>query len=172
MSGLFHITRSSFRQLYDLHFDSLCRFLTYYSNDRMMIEEVVQDVFVRLWEGRETLQIESIKTYLFTSARNKMLNCIRDRKRSNIFMEQWVQHEMEKRQGEECFDLDEFSSRAQAAIKTLPDKCRQIFNLSKTNNLTYKQIAKKLDISVKTVETQMGIALRKIREHLSSYYPR
>jgi len=171
MSGLYQITRSSFRQLYELHFDSLCRFLTCYSNDRMIIEEVVQDVFVRLWEGRDTLQIESIKTYLYTSARNRMLNYIRDRKRYNTFMEQWVQHEMEKRQGEECFDLDEFLSRAQVAINTLPDKCRQIFNLSKKNNLIYKQIAEKLDISVKTVETQMGIALRKIREQLSSYYP-
>ena len=172
MSKLFEITESSIWKLNDLHIDSLCRFLTSYSNDRMKNEEVVQDVFVRLWEGRDTLQIESIKTYLYTSARNIMLNRLRDQKRNNTVMEQWAQQEMENRKGEECFDMGEFLSRSQVAINNLPDKCKQIFILSKQSNLTYKQIAEKLDISVKTVETQMGIALRKIRKHLASFYPR
>ena len=170
MREFFHITRTSFRQLYELHFEALCRFLSCYTHDCMIIEEIVQDVFVKLWEDRDVLQIESVKSYLYTSARNRMLNHIRDQKRNNILFEQWVQHEIENRRGKECFDMEEFSQRVQGAIDTLPEKCRQIFELSKTENLTYKQIAERLGISIKTVETQMGIALRKIREYLSVYY--
>ena len=136
----------------------------------MMIEDVVQDVFVNMWEKRDELQIESVKEYLYTSARNRMLNCLREMKRQNTLLEQWVQSEMEKKKGEECFNIDEFSQRVETAIDNLPDKCKQIFNLSKKRNLTYKQIARQLDISIKTVESQMGIALRKIREQLSVYY--
>ena len=172
MDKKFYITQTSFRQLFEKHFDPLCQFLACYTSDRATIEDVVQDVFVKMWEKRDEIQIESVKTYLFTSARNRMLNYIRDGKRQNTLLEQWVQSELEKKRGEECFDIDEFSRRVEGAIEFLPDKCRKIFNLSKKKNLTYKQIAEQLDISVKTVETQMGIALRKIREQLSAYYPR
>jgi len=172
MRELFHITHASFRKLFDRMFDPLCRFLTYYTSDRILIEEVVQEVFIKLWEGRDVLQIESVTTYLYTSARNRMFNYLRDEKRQNILLEQWVQYEKDRRSGEECFDIDEFTRRAQNAIEALPDQCRRIFNLSKRENLTYKQIAERLHISVKTVETQMGIALRKIREQLSVYYVR
>ena len=172
MREVFHITQASFRQLFDHMFEPLCLFLTYYSADRMIIEEVVQDVFIKLWEDRDVLRIESVKAYLYTSARNRMLNYIRDEKRRNTLLEQWVQHEIDKRQGEECFDINEFTQRIQNAIDTLPDKCRNIFNLSKKEMLTYKQIAERLDISVKTVEKQMSIALRKIREQLSMFYVR
>ena len=167
----FNITHNSLRQLFEQHFDPLCRFLACYTSDHMTIEDVVQDVFVNMWEKREELQIESPKTYLYSSARNRMLNYLREEKRQNTLLEQWVQSELEKKQGEECFNIDEFSRLAEIAIDNLPDKCRQIFNLSKKRNLTYKQIAGKLDISIKTVESQMGIALRKIREQLSVYYP-
>jgi len=168
---MFHITHSSFRQLFDSQYEQLCRFLAYYSTNRVIIEEVVQDVFVKLWEDRNTLQIESIKTYLFTSARNRMLNHIRDEKRRHAVLEQWIQHETEKNQGEECFDIDVFSKRVQSAINILPDQCRIIFNMSKKRGFTYKKIAQQLNISVKTVESQMSIALRKIRENLSMFYP-
>jgi len=81
-----------------------------------------------------------------------------------------VQHELRK-EGEECFNIEEFNQKVQTAVELLPQKCRKIFNLSKKEKFTYKQIAEQLDISVKTVEAQMGIALRKIRKHLSASYP-
>ena len=171
MRESFNITSSSFKRLYDCHFEPLCKFLAFYSNDRMKIEEVVQDVFVKLWQERDILQIESMTAWLFTSARNRMLNTLRDEKRHNALIEQWVQHELEQRNSKECFDIEQFMQKVQDAVETLPDKCRKIFYLSKSKNLTYKQIAEHLDISVKTVETQMGIALRKVRERLGTLYP-
>ncbi len=171
-SDTLHITQSSFRELFDKYFESLCRYLAYYSANNMIVEEVVQDVFVKLWEERESLRIESIKSYLFTAAHNRMLNHIRDEKRYHTLLELWTINEKQKGLSGECFDIEEFSERVQRAIDTLPEKCRRIFDLSKKENLTYKQIAERLDISVKTVETQMGIALRKIREYLWAFYPR
>jgi len=166
-----NITHSSLRQLFNQHFTPLCRFLAYYTSDRMTIEDVVQDVFVNMWEKREELQIESLTAYLYSSARNRMLNYIKEEKRQNVLFEQWVQDEIEMKRGEECFNIDEFSQRVELAIDSLPDKCKQIFNLSKKRKLTYKQIAGHFNISLKTVESQMGIALRKIREQLTVYYP-
>ena len=171
MEKKFNITQASLRQLFEQHFDPLCRFLACYTSDHMTIEDVVQDVFVNMWEKRNELQIESAKNYLYVSARNRMLNHFREEKRQNALLEQWVQSEMENKQSEECFNIDEFLQRVDIAVDNLPDKCRQIFNLSKKRNLTYKQIALQLDISIKTVESQMGIALRKIREQLAVYYP-
>ena len=171
MEKKFHITQASLKQLYKQHFEPLCRFLACYTSDSMTIEDVVQDVFVNMWEKRDELQIESETAYLYTSARNRMLNSIRNGRRQNTILEQWVQFELEKKRSVECFNINEFLQQVEKAVDNLPEKCRKIFNLSKKRNFTYKQIAKQLDISVKTVETQMGIALRKIREQLSACYP-
>ena len=168
---MFQITPSSFRQLFDSQFEPLCRFLTCYTTNRTTIEEVVQEVFVKLWEDREVLRIESVKTYLYSAARNRMLNYLRDEKRRHTLLEQWIQYEKDQNRGEECFDMEKFSKRVQQAIDSLPEQCMKIFEMSKKRGFTYKRIAEELNISVKTVETQMGIALRKIREYLSAYYP-
>ncbi len=167
----FHITHESLKELFDKYFESLCRYLSYFTSNSMIVEEVVQDVFIRLWEERESLKIESIKTYLFTAAHNRMLNYIRNEKRYQTLIEQWTLHEQQKNGSGECFDIQEFSERVQNAIDSLPEKCRRIFDMGKKEGMTYRQIAEELDISVKTVETQMGIALRKIREYLSAFYP-
>ncbi|MDR1672254.1 MAG: RNA polymerase sigma-70 factor [Bacteroidales bacterium] len=171
MSDIFLINHASLRQLFDHYFDPLCRYLSYYHPNRMIVEEVVQDVFVKIWNERETLRITSIKAWLFTAARHRMLNHIRDEKRRHTVIEAWIKHESEKTEGEECFNIDEFTQHIQTAVHILPSKCREIFTLGKTENLTYRQIAERLNISVKTVETQMGIALRKIRHYLSDFYP-
>ena len=65
MNDTFHITYSSFRQLFDCQFEPLCQFLKYYTANRATIEEVVQEVFIKLWEDRDVLQITSVKTYLY-----------------------------------------------------------------------------------------------------------
>ncbi len=166
------INQITFRRLFDEYFEPMCCYLSYYTVNRSIIEEVVQDVFVKLWEERDSLQIESLKTYLYTSARNRVYNYMRNEKRHHTLIEDWAANECEKEKGEDCFDIDEFTQRIDTAIEQLPDKCKLIFTLSKKDQLTYKQIAERLGISIKTVENQMVISLRKIREYLSNYYPK
>ena len=167
-SAFLPITPQSFRKLFDLYYEPLCVSLNYYTRDEAAIEEIVQEVFVNLWEAREQVQIEHIKTYLFSAARYRALNYLRDKQRQMEILEGWAKEESERRQSREVIDMDEMLPHLQKAIETLPEKCREIFELSRQEHLTYKQIADRNNISVKTVESQMSIALKKIREYFSN----
>ena len=82
------INKQSFRYFYDLYFIDLCNSLNYYTSDVEVIEDIVQDVFVNLWENRDSVSISYIKTYLFTAARNRMFNLIRDSKKYETLIEE------------------------------------------------------------------------------------
>ena len=162
------ITPQSFRKLFDLYFEPLCRSLNYYTRDVSAIEEIVQEVFVNLWEARNQVQIEHIKTYLFSAARYRALNYLRDKQRQADMLENWAKEELEQRKSSDVIDFEELLPQLQKAIDSLPEKCKGIFELSRNERLTYRQIADRNQISVKTVESQMSIALRKIREYFAN----
>jgi len=164
------INDRNFREIYDAHFESVCRFLNYYTRDVSVIEEVVQDVFVKLWEERDSLEIQYIKTYIYNAARNKILNELRDVKNRNVLLENWAKREFENQQAEDCVDMNEFLQLLQATVDTLPTNCQEIFRMSREQNMSYKDIAFEREISVKTVEAQMGIALKRIREKMTQHY--
>jgi len=164
------INEQSFREIYDAYFEPVCRFLNYYTRDESTIEGVVQDVFVKLWEERDVLEIQYIKTYLYNAARNKILNELRDVKNRNVLLEQWAKREIENQQAKDCVDMNEFVQLLQTSVETLPATCKDIFKMSREQNLSYKDIASERGLSIKTVEAQMGIALKRIREKMSAYY--
>jgi RNA polymerase sigma-70 factor (family 1) len=164
------INENEFRRIYELYNQKLCYFLNYYTHDIQAIEEVVQDVFVKLWEERDNLNITFIKTYLYASTRNKMLNYLRNEQTRTILLERWAKMELEEKQAHDCIDRAEFFLLLQDAIDALPLKCREIFLLSRDGKKTYKEIADEKEISIKTVEAQMGIALKKIRERILHIY--
>lgn len=163
------ITKQTFEQIYTDYFEVVSRFLNYYTHDLYAIEEVVQEVFVKLWEDSSGKEIEYIKTYLYCSARNRMLNYLRNNENRALILEKWAQVELENNQSEDCPDNDQLVLLLQAAVDSLPPKCREIFVLSREEQLTYKEIARIKDLSVKTVENQLGIALKKIREYVLSH---
>lgn len=162
------IDEKSFRYYYDLYFNDLCKSLNCFTKDLDIIEDTVQNVFVNLWENRSTIDISHIKTYLFTSVRNRMLNYIRDNKNIIVPLDDTVVEYFSTDSDEINFTFDEeLYLVTQEAIDTLPEKCKELFILSKHGNYTYKQIAENKNISVKTVENQIGIALKKIRSYVS-----
>lgn len=163
------INEKTFKDTYNDYFEIICRFLNYYTRDYQTIEEVVQDVFVTLWEEYEGKDIQYIKTFLYNSARNRMLNYLRDKENHTVLLEKWARIELEKSKAVDCVDRELFYRLLQAAVESLPEKCREIFVLSREEQLSYKEIARVKEISVKTVENQMGIALKKIREYLISH---
>lgn len=163
------VNENTFKDAYNNYFEIVCRFLNYYTRDYQAIEEVVQEVFVNLWVDYQGKEIQYIKTFLYNSARNRMLNYLRDKENRTVLLETWAHIELEKNEASDCVDRELFYQLLQTAVESLPEKCREIFILSREDRLSYKEIAEVKEISIKTVENQMGIALKKIREYLSSH---
>lgn len=136
-------------------------------------KEIVQDAFVTLWEKKDMIQEDkSVKSYLFVAVKNKCLNQLRGEKKflSNLI-------ELENLEGlsinsfTDSVETKEIRKAIDAAIESLPEKCKEIFLLSRNEQLKYHEIAERLGLSVKTVETQMSRALAVLREHLKEFLP-
>lgn len=159
----------SFKYFFDRYYEDLCNFVHVYLHDQALSEEIVQDIFVYFWENREKLQINtSVKSFLFSASKFKSLNLLRDTKTQKRIVERIGKTELLITSEEENSYLDtgEFKKILDAAVDQLAPKCREIFLLSKFEDLSNREIAEKLGISVKTVENHMTIALKKLREYL------
>jgi RNA polymerase sigma-70 factor, ECF subfamily len=165
------IDLQGFEKLFRQYFKPLVAFAKKYVGDLDSSREIVHEVFLNLWSKKERIHAEgSVKSYLYTSTYNRCLNFIRDNKKfdrnteiTNQFQieEQWdFSAQMEGMELEEKIDI---------AINSLPQKCKEIFILSRFENLKYHEIAGKLNLSVKTVESQMSRALLILRESLRDY---
>lgn len=160
----------AFERLFRAHYKPLCAFARQYMKDGEKAEDIVQDLFFRLWQDREKVQVTmSIKAYLFASVRNRCLNAtaIQGRTRS-------LDEEVDDRSHEETTGEEERTyrlARVQAAIDALPEERGRIFKLSRYDGLKYHEIAERLGISPKTVENQMGKALKTLREDLKDLMP-
>ncbi|MDD2437540.1 MAG: RNA polymerase sigma-70 factor [Massilibacteroides sp.] len=159
----------AFKHLFYLYADSLERFIMYYINNKDKAQEIVLDIFTYIWENRERFEIRlTLKAYLFQSAKNKAFTYIRDKKTS-IYLDD-VDLVNKIQQYDSQLELNELSKLIEEAICLLPDKCRIIFEKSRKELLTNKEIASELKISEKTVEGQITIALKKIRTFLGDAY--
>lgn len=161
--------QAAFDDIFRAHYPALVGSAEAMLRDRAAAEEVVQDVLLELWRRRETLSIDtSLRAYLFRATRNRALNRIR--------------HERVQRRGEPILAVtdapppadaavaeQEIDEAVRRAIAGLPPRCREVFELSRIRGLRYAEIAEALGISVKTVEAQMGKALRILRDRLAPY---
>lgn len=162
-----------FEKLFRLHYSKLCSYANLFLNDPDASEDVVQEVFFKLWNNREELVITTtIKSYLFRAVRNGCLNVIDHlsiRDAYKVANEEDMQ-ESESRFIDEAI-VSELEQRIKETIDRLPAERRKIFILSRFEGLKYKEIADRLNISVKTVENQMYQALKFLRENLVDYLP-
>lgn len=162
--------RSAFEEVFRLHYTELCRFCIKYVRDEHVAEELVQEVYINIWERRNTLNITtSVKAYLFTAVRNRSFNYLKlqiPKEQKKIGVEDVLDLRDNGEELEVKMVQEELHAYVQDAIDALPPKCQTIFNLSRNAGMTYKEIAEELDLSVKTVENQVGHALRKLREQL------
>lgn len=162
----------SFKYFFDRYYNDLCNFVHIYLHDQALAEEIVQDIFVYFWENRGKLQINtSVKAFLFSASKFKSLNLIRNTKTQKIIVDKIGKsapfHSPEH--ASSTIDADELRRILDSAIDQLAPKCQEIFLLSKREELSNREIAERLNISVKTVENQMTIALKKLREYLIPY---
>jgi RNA polymerase sigma-70 factor (ECF subfamily) len=164
---------SDFEKLFKLHYSRLCSYANLFLNDPDAAEDVVQEVFFKLWKNREELVISTtIKSYLFRAVRNGCMNVIDHisiRDAHKIINEEDMK-ESESNLIDETI-LSELEQRIKETIDQLPAERRKIFILSRYEGLKYREIADRLNISVKTVENQMYQALKFMREGLVDYLP-
>jgi RNA polymerase sigma-70 factor (ECF subfamily) len=162
----------AFRELFNLFSDGLYRFSFSILKNKELAEEVVSDVFFNIWVHRGTIsKIENFKSYLFTSARNISLNYLQKEKRmKTIWMEDVsVSLFIDEICPESELIAEELRMAIAKAINNLPEKCKLIYSLAKIEQLKYKEIAKILDISVKTIDNQLTIAFKKIGAEIQLY---
>lgn len=158
----------AFKYLFDTYFVSLCRYMHLYLDDTQEIEEVALDIFLYIWEHRERINITlSLKAYLFQAARNRCLNCLRDRKQTLSIDEVG---DISNEEVASTLEMEELNRLIEEAVCSLPDKCREVFRNSREQNLTNQEIADKMQISVKTVEGQITKALKHIKTFLDEQY--
>ena len=159
--------KEAFRSLFDTYYASLCHYAGHFLNDDVLSEEVVQQFFVKLWEKRKSLDIEtSVKNYLFRSVRNLCLNQIQHERIVKLHANKLKEALTADDPADEYFITPEMIRQLEEAIESLPEKRREIFRLSREEGLKYREIAEKLKISVKTVETQMGLALKNLKSKI------
>ncbi len=159
----------SFESLFNAYVQKLINFSRRYVYDKQIAENIVQDVFVKIWINRKNLDhSKSIKTYLFTAVKNNSLKHLRhinvEKRHSIITIDS-----NEEISPANILEKNEIAERLNQEINSLPEKCKEIFSMSKFDKLKYAEIAEILDISVKTVETQMGRALKKLRKNLRHF---
>lgn len=160
----------AFQVLFRKYYSSMCHFARQFLNDSELAEETVQDMFVKIWEKRESLNIEtSVKHYFFRSVRNHCLNQIQHEKIKKQYADMVLGSAHQEINPEQYYLEVDLIQRIEKSINSLPTKRQEIFRLSREQGLKYKEIADTLKISVKTVEAQMGLALKYLREDLKDF---
>jgi RNA polymerase sigma-70 factor (ECF subfamily) len=160
----------AFETLFHQYYSYLCLYASKIIENDIAAEEIVQGFFVGFWEKREKLNIEtSVKNYLFRSVKNLCLNFIQHNKTRLRHSQSILSDAKNNQTLEDNFIEIDLAEKIEESIQSLPEKRREIFKLSRQDGLKYREIAEKLNISIKTVETQMSLALKTLREKLKNY---
>lgn len=160
----------AFECLFKLYYPKLTLFANRFLNDLAAAEEIVSDVFVLLWEqGHEIDFTGTVSSYLFKTVQNRCLNYLKHQKIENLYVGYLQRKQLLDEvvyAAESSYLEKEMVQQINLALESLPEKCRQIFMMSRFDHLKYKEIAHQLDLSPKTVERQISIALDKLRRLL------
>lgn len=160
----------AFEKLFKAYCQPLIDFARRYVQDAATAENLVQDVFLKVWENRDALNPQlNIKTYLFTAVKNQALRHLRHagvKSRSTETVKSMTAAVLTP---EQEMNEKELSESIQKAIADLPEKCRLTFAMNRFDKLTYSEIAQVQSVSVKTVETQMSRALKSLRKQLAPF---
>ncbi|MBL7699613.1 MAG: RNA polymerase sigma-70 factor [Chitinophagaceae bacterium] len=164
---------SSFEALFKSNFKRLFSYALTLLRDDSHAEEIVQNVFYKIWEKKGRIDIQtSVTAYLYRSVYNDCLNYLKHKKvkAAYVVYASWTQRN-ESDSATSKVQLNELKEKLDEALSELPEQCRTIFQMSRFEELKYQEIAARLGISVKTVENQMGKALRLLRTKLADYLP-
>lgn len=164
---LSHDDKRAFDEIYRRYWSAMFHSAYNILKEREACLDIVQELFIWLWEHRISLNVVSLKPYLMVAVKFKVANYIQRGKVRMSFFDKLKQIDEPYELVEDSFEVKEMMEIINHFTNQLPDKCREIFLLSRQENLSNKEIAERLNISVKTVENQMTIALKKMRSSLA-----
>ena len=159
---------AAFERIYNKYWSKL--YLSAYNilRDRQVSEDVTQEVLVNLWMKRANLRLTSLNAYLYTAVRYQVFNVIRSGKvRADLFNH--LEELFSNNGGEDILSQKDINRLLEQGVAELPEKCRQIFIMSRKEHLTTKEIAERLGIAPKTVENQLTVALNRLRKTLGDF---
>ena len=163
----------SFERVFQLYAENLVRYATTLVKNSDDAEDIVQQLFVALWDKKGIPDVSgSLKGYLYRSVYNSSLNKLKQLKvRESYATDMTYISDGQSAAADEHVEHKETAKRIEAAIEELPEQCKLIFKMSRIEQLKYQEIADQLGLSVKTVEAQMGKALKHMRTRLKDYLP-
>ena len=164
--------QASFQKLYAVYAPKLFAFSRKYLNSQEDAEEIVQEVFLRIWEKRGNIdENQSFSSYVIQAAKHRIFNGFRKKVNEQAYLDFLIYADNSYSNFTELdVEYQEVKEKAESAIESMPPKRQEIFRLSRESGLKNKEIAEKLQISIKTVENQMGQALKYLRGELSEYH--
>ncbi len=156
---------STFKELFDQYYTPINNFLYYKCGDAALSEDLTQDVFMKLWDKRDEVKQDTVKSYLYTIANNMLLNKIRHEKVKMNFAEKH-KTQQEEQSPEYFLEEKEFKNKLDEVIGEMPEKQREVFLMNRIEEMTYQEIADRLELSVKAIEKRMHGALNHIRQRI------
>ena len=158
------------KALYEEYYNYICSVVYKMTGDASLSEDIAQEVFVEVWRRRDTLDVNlSLRGYLRRVAVNKTLNHIRAQKMNFEEEDVVLSVPSNENSSQKKLEAEDLQKVINDSIDSLPDKCRVIFGLSRFEELSYKEIADELGISIKTVENQISKALKLVRKAVMDY---
>ena len=159
--------RETYRTLFETYYQALCLYATSLTREKSQAEDIVQNVFFNLWLKRDNMYINSsLKNYLYQSVYNAFINDFRRKKREENILDKIHVEVLQKSLEDEEHSIKKRLEWINQQIEVLPPKSRRIFEMNKKRGLTYKEIAKMLNVSENTVESHISRALKRIRDRI------
>ena len=155
---------SSFRHFFDFYYERFFRVAHYYVRNHEIAEEVVMDVFARFWKRRNRLlEIKDFKNYAYSSVKNQCINLLNRKRIDTESLAEYSPSTMvEFVEPESLFLGKELAKELEDAVSSLPPRCQLIFRMIREDGLKYQEVAETLDVSLKAVENQMLIAMKRL----------
>lgn len=168
--------QAAFEYVFKRFYQELCNFSLTYLKVEAAAEEVVQETFIHIWERRQKFSLQSsLKAYLYVAVKNRSLNYLKSQatqvsKKSHSTSADDAVHIPTEATIEKAMHNAELQNVLEQAVQSLPQRCQEIFTLARIQGLSYQQVADQLNLSKKTVEAQMGIAFKKLREFIRQHW--
>lgn len=159
--------QTHFREIYVEYWKRLYVYAYQVLKDRELSQDLVQEIFLALWKNRKKVKVKNMSAYLFQSLRFQIYNHFRDNKMTKVQIEDY-KHLLASNSVQEIIDLKETRSLLDIYMAQLPNRCREIFYLSRYQNLPHKEIASTLNISTQTVKNQITFALKHLKKNFKT----